>query len=93
MSKKPSSTNAQHMLAEDIRQAVQSTGKTGAASSSQGTSSGSATAVDEVVAAIAGDSTIQNAYREEMKTNLSQRIKDDADFESEKYPNSSKYLK
>lgn len=93
MSKK-SSTSAQQMLAEDVRGAVQSTSKSAASSSTQtqGTSS-SAPALDDVVAAISNDPTIQSAYREEMKANLSQRVKNDTDFESDKYPNSSKYLK
>lgn len=91
MSKK-SSTSAQQMLAEDVRGAVQSTSKSAASSSTQGTSS-SGPAIEEVVAAISNDATIQSAYREEMKANLSQRVKSDPDYESDKYPNSSKYLK
>lgn len=80
------------MISEDVKSAVQSSSKS-AASSSQGTSSNSGPAVEEVVAAISNDPAIQNAYREEMKTNLTQRLKNDPDFDSEKHPNTSKYFK
>lgn len=80
------------MLSEDVKNAVQSSSKS-AASSSQGTSSTSAPAVEEVVASISNDPAIQNAYREEMKTHLTQRVKSDPDFDVEKHPNTSKYFK
>lgn len=91
MSKK-SSTNVQQMIAEDVKSALQSSSKS-AASSSQGTSSSSAPAIEEIVASISNDSSIQNAYRDEMKTHLSQRVKSDPDFDAEKHPNTSKYFK
>lgn len=90
---KKSSTNAQQMLAEDLRHAVQANNKSGQSSSSQSTSSNSAPAVEEIVATISNDSTIQNAYRDEVKANMSQRLKNEKDFESDKYPKSSKYFK
>lgn len=91
MSKK-SSTNVQQMLGEDVKNAIQASNKSGA-SSSQGSSSSSAPAVEEVVASISNDPTIQNAYRDEIKTHLSQRVKNDSDFDAEKHPNTSKYFK
>lgn len=81
------------MLSEDVKNAVQSSSKSAASSSSQGTSSSSAPAVEEVVASISNDPAIQNAYREEMKTHMSQRVKSDPDFDAEKHPNTSKYFK
>ncbi|KAG5677245.1 hypothetical protein PVAND_007017 [Polypedilum vanderplanki] len=96
-SKKPS-TSAQQMLSEDVRNAVQSSYKSGPSSSSSNasvaiTSNNSSTPVDEIVASLSNDPTIQNAYRDEVKANVSQRLKNDVDFEAEKYPNSSKYFK
>lgn len=81
------------MIADDVRGAIQSTSSSSSSSSNHHGASSSQPAVDEVVAAISNDPTIQSAYREEMKANLSQRIKNDPDYESEKYPHSSKYLK
>jgi hypothetical protein len=83
------------MLAEDVRNAVQASNKSGPSSSNSvgGASSNATPAVEEIVASLSNDSTIQNAYRDEVKGNVSQRLKNDPDFEPEKYPNSSKYFK
>ena len=89
---KKSSTNVQQMVAEDVRHAVQS--KSGSSSgSSHSNSASSSAAVDEIVATISNDATIQSAYRDEIKGSITQRLKNDADFDSEKFPNSSKYFK
>lgn len=90
LSKKPS-TNVQHLISDDVRTAIHSNNKSGP-SSSNGSSSSSAP-VDEIVASISNDPTIQSAYKDEIKGNISQRLKNDPDFEPDKYPNSSKYFK
>lgn len=92
LSKKPS-TNVQYLIAEDVRNAISTNDKSGPSSSNAGSSSSTAVPVDEIVAAISHDPSIQSAYKDEIKGNISQRLKNDADFEPEKYPNSSKYFK
>ena len=79
------------MLAEDIRGAVQANQKSGPSSSSTAPSANNV--VDEIVASLSNDPTIQSAYRDEVKGSVNQRLKNDKDFEPEKYPNSSKYFK
>ena len=81
------------MISEDLRNAIQSSSNA-SVGSSQGTSSSSnVPQIDDVIASVSNDSTVQNAYREEMKSNLTQRRKSDQDFEPEKHPHSSKYFK
>jgi hypothetical protein len=92
LSKKPS-TNVQHLIADDVRSALHTTNKSGPSSSSGGSSSSNNAPIDEIVSSISNDPSIQNAYKDEVKGNLSQRLKNDPDYEPEKYPNSSKYFK
>jgi large proline-rich protein BAG6 len=84
-SKKPSA-NVQQLVADGVRQVVR-------ASSSSSSSARNPPQVDEIVSAIANDSAILNAYRDEVKTNVSQRLKNDPDYDADKYPNSSKAFK
>ncbi|XP_070489869.1 large proline-rich protein BAG6 isoform X4 [Chironomus tepperi] len=90
---KKSSTNVQHLIADDVRSALHVSNKSGPSSSSGGGSSSNNAPIDEIVSSISNDPTIQNAYKDEVKGNISQRLKNDPDFEPEKYPNSSKYFK
>lgn len=88
-SKKPS-TNVQQLVADGVRQVVSSTKK---ASTSSSSSSRNAPPTDEIVAAIVNDPAVLSAYRDEVKANVSQRLKSDPDFDDEKYPSSSKAFK
>jgi hypothetical protein len=98
LNKKPSS-NVQQMLAEDVRSALNASNKSGPSSSQQNVSGSSASnnhsnaSVDDIVASISSDPTIVNAYREEVKGSVSQRVKNDDDFKPEKFPSSSKHFK
>lgn len=87
-SKKPSS-NVQQLVADGVRQVVASTKKASTSSSSSRTAPSS----DEIVAAISNDPDMLSAYRDEVKANVSQRLKDDPDYDDEKFPNSSKAFK
>lgn len=83
-SKKPS-TNVKQLVADGVRQVVASTNKASTSSSSSRT----APSTDEIVAAISNDPAVLSAYRDEVKANVNQRLKD-PDFDEEQHPNSSK---
>lgn len=91
--KKPS-TNIQQLVADGVRNAIQTIKKPASSSSSTSraqTSNGPP--IDEVVAAISNDPAVQSAYRDEVKANVTHRLQNDPDFDAEKYPSSSKYFK
>lgn len=88
-SKKPA-TNVQQLIADGVRQTVVSTKRSASSSSS---TSRNAQPSEELVAAISNDPAVLSAYREEVKATVSQRLKNDPDFDEEKYPNCSKAFK
>jgi len=88
-SKKPS-TNVQQLVADDVRQVVTAS-KLASASSSSTTRT--VQPIDDIVAAISNDPAVLSAYRDEVKTNVNQRLKTDPDYDEEKYPHSSKAFK
>ena len=90
-SKKPS-TNVQQLVSEDVRQVVASA-KKASASSSSSSSARNAVPIDDIVAAISNDPAVLSVYRDEVKANVSQRLKIDPDYDDEKYPHSSKAFK
>lgn len=87
-SKKPS-TNVQQLVADGVRQAVASTKRASGSSSS----TRNAPPTDEMVAAISSDPAVLSAYCDEVKANVSQRLKDDPDYDEGMHPNSSKTFK
>lgn len=87
--KKPRA-NVQQLVADEVRQVVASTKR---ASTSSSSSSRIAPPTDELVAAISNDPAVLSAFRDEVKSNVSQRLKTDPDFDEQKYPHSSKAFK
>lgn len=85
-SKKPP-TNVKQMVADGVRQVVESAKKVPALPSSSRT----APSADEIVAAISNDPAVLSAYEHEVKAGLSQRLKDDPDYDEQKHPNTSKF--
>ncbi|CAO1317328.1 unnamed protein product [Diamesa tonsa] len=86
-------TDVQQLIADGVRNAIQ-TGKKPVASSSRSnqpqTTAGPA--LDDVVAAISQDPAIQASYRDELRTQISQRLRNDPDYKPDNYPNCSKYF-
>lgn len=75
------------MVADGVRQVVESAKKVPALPSSSRT----APSADEIVAAISNDPAVLSAYEHEVKAGLSQRLKDDPDYDEQKHPNTSKF--
>lgn len=87
--KRPS-TNVQQLVADGVRQVAAATKKPPTSSSS---SSRNAQPTDDIVSAISSDPAVLNAYRDEVKSIAGQRLKNDPDYDEEKYPHSSKAFK
>ncbi|CAO1362539.1 unnamed protein product [Diamesa serratosioi] len=86
-------TDIQQLIADGVRNAVQ-TGKKPIASSSRSNQpqNSAGPAIDQVVAVISQDPAIQASYRDELRTQISQRLRNDPDYKPENYPNCSKYF-
>jgi large proline-rich protein BAG6 len=87
-SRKPS-TNVRQLVAENVRQ-VLSSNKTNPTSAS---SSRNIPPTEEIIEAISNDPAVLNAYRDEIKTNASQRLRTDPDEDDVTHPHSSKAFK
>lgn len=71
------------LVSEGVRRVVQSSGLT---------STNPNITIDEVSAAISTDTAVQSSYREAMKSSVQERLKNDPDYNAERFPNSSKYF-
>lgn len=87
-SRKPS-TNVQLLVADNVRQVLSANKKTTVTASS----SRNLPPSEEIIDAISNDPAVLNAYREEMRANASQRLKNDPDADESKHPHSSKAFK
>ena len=88
--RKPS-TNIQQQVAEGVRQAISSAKRP--ASTSSSSSANRAPPTDEIVSAITNDPAVLTAYRDEVKSNASQRLKTDPDYDKNKHPHCSDAFK
>lgn len=77
------SMDVTNMLSDGVRNAIATSGIS---------STSTMPLVDEISSTIASDPAVQNSYKEALKANARERIKNDPDFSSEKFPNSSKYF-
>lgn len=87
-SKKPT-TNVQSLVASGVREVIAATKKAASSSSS----SQRVAPNEDIVTAISNDPAVLNAFRDEIKANASQRMKNDPDFDAEKHPTVSKAFK
>jgi large proline-rich protein BAG6 len=87
-SRKPS-TNVQQLVAENVRQVLSSNKKTPTTASS----SRSLPPTEEIIDAISNDPAVLSAYREEIRANASQRLRNDRDEDDLQHPHSSKAFK
>lgn len=83
------STNVQQLVAEGVRQVAAATKKPPTSSSSSSRNA----QPDDLVSAISSDPAVLSAYRDEVKAIANQRLKNDPDYDGEKYPHSSKAFK
>jgi hypothetical protein len=81
---KRSLTNVKQMISECVRETMSATRSLGAQQSQN---------MDQLVTSISNDSAITNAFREEVKDVLTERVKKDPDFDEKKYPSSSRAFK
>lgn len=71
------------LVSEGVRRVVQSSGLN---------STNPNITIDDVTAAISTDTAVQSSYREAMKSSVQERLKNDPDYNAERFPNSSKYF-
>lgn len=50
------------------------------------------TSVADIANSIVSDTTLQTSYKEALKSTVQDRLKNDADFDADRFPNSSKYF-
>ncbi|XP_015049916.2 large proline-rich protein BAG6 isoform X10 [Drosophila yakuba] len=85
-SEKPTAS-VECLIANGVQRAIQSAGLGG----TSGSASSSSISMDTVIGSIAHDSTVQAAYTDAVRNSLKERIKQDADFKSSKYPQIAKF--
>ncbi|XP_026832710.1 uncharacterized protein LOC6544071 isoform X1 [Drosophila erecta] len=75
------------LIANGVQRAIQSVGLGG----TSGSASSSSISMDTVIGSIAHDSAVQAAYTDAVRNSLKERIKQDVDFKSSKYPQIAKF--
>ncbi|XP_043648020.1 large proline-rich protein BAG6 isoform X8 [Drosophila teissieri] len=85
-SEKPTAS-VECLIANGVQRAIQSVGLGG----TSGSASSSSISMDTVIGSIAHDSTVQAAYTDAVRNSLKERIKQDVDFKSSKYPQIAKF--
>nr|XP_044250329.1 large proline-rich protein BAG6 isoform X2 [Drosophila takahashii] len=85
-SEKPTAS-VECLIANGVQRAIQSAGLGG----TSGSASSSSISVDAVIGSIAHDSAIQASYTDAVRNSVKERIKQDADFKSSKYPQIAKF--
>lgn len=85
-------SSPQQLLNDGIRQAVQSF-RQPVASSSRSTATRSLAdnvPFDEILASVSADPQLQQQYRDTIRSTINERLSQDADYSSEKFPNCKK---
>ncbi|XP_017066747.1 large proline-rich protein bag6-B isoform X4 [Drosophila eugracilis] len=75
------------LIANGVERAIQSAGLGG----TSGSASNSSISVDAVIGSITHDSAIQASYTDAVRNSVKERIKQDVDFKSSKYPQIAKF--
>lgn len=84
-----SSTDPNVLLASGVKKAIE---KSTAGASSSSSAAQRTSRIDETVASIAGDSGVQQSFREHLRQTIRSRTETDPDYNVERFPSCSKYL-
>lgn len=91
---KPSAVEPNNMLAQGVRQVLQSrASRNGGAAASSSSENGTAASVDEAIASNQHIQEPYGSYEQAILNHVQSRITSDADYSSERFPNSSKWVK